>query len=1025
MLKFTRLLQHQAKGIYLLFLLIALAGAAAFTVLPSAVYPELTFARITVIGGLGDLSAEQVVLSATRLLEAEVGQVPGVDWVKSKTIRGSTEISVNFQPGTNMDQALQQVQARVTQIQSALPAGITLDIERITPAIFPVLSYNLSSSTLLPTDLDAIARYQIQPRLTRVPGVSRIQIQGGNAAEVEVQVDPVKLKNYSLSLPEVSNALQQSSQTLAVGKLDRLDQQNLLIANGQPTDPQALLNVVITSRGDGKPLFLRDVATVTLGEADPTQIVSVHGRPGLTLNVFRQPYSNVVAVGQGVAREWERLRPSLPPGLEIEPAYDESGLVVDAIANVRDSILIGIALIIVVLYAFLREWRSTFIAALTIPLSALAAFCVLYLVGESLNLMSLGGLAVAIGLVIDDAIVVIENIDRQLQHQADPQRAVAAAMGELAGPVISSTATTVAVFLPLGLLSGVAGEFFISLTITLAAAVIFSLLLALVLTPLLAARVLQGGTSHSEPRMLVRLDQGYTDLLGWALDHPRWLVAMAVGLLGLGITLFQGLGNDFLPAFDEGSYIVDYVAPAGTSLQQTSALAERIEQVLAKTPEVVTWTRRTGAQNGLFATEPNTGDIQVILQPQSQRHRSVFAVIDQQRQDIAALVPQLQVNFHQILQDELDDLSGSASPIALRLFGSDSQQLGTLSDQIAQRIKAVPGLVDLAQVGSVAVPELDLVVDPVAAGQLGLTQADVALQVQNALFGQVIGQLRQGERLVDIRVRLPAGARQDRQQILQIPIAGSNHALVPLGEIAQVVDRDSQAEILRENQQRYVGLNADLQGQDLGSVVSSLRRRLQPLNLPAGYSLDIGGLYQSQQQAFWQLLQVLALALLLVYLILLLQFRSFRQPLVIFTTVPLALLGVVVALRLTQIPLNVSSLMGIVLLVGLVVKNGIILLEYTNQLRAQEYPLREALLRAGRARLRPILMTTLCTILGLLPLALGLGAGSELQKPLAVSVIGGLCVSTLFTLLFVPVVFSLAVGKPAGARQLPVDSPVP
>lgn len=1002
---FTKILQSQARAIYLIFALVAAAGLLAYVNLPSDVYPELSFPRIAVIAEVGDTSPERVVVTVTRPLEEAAGQVYRVRWVRSKTIRGSTELSIEFQPGTDMQYALQQLQTRVAETRASLPPNVNLTIERITPAIFPVLGYNVSTPTLTQTDLYTIARYQIQSRLTKVPGVARVQIQGGDIPQVAIEIDPAKLKSYGLSLTQVADALTRTNQIQVVGKIDARYQQNLVVSTNEATEPSQLGGVVVATRPGGVPIFLRDLGRIQPGRADRTRLVSTDGHPGLTLNIFRQPNSNVVAVSNGVRKELADIKKILPAGVQIRPAYDESGLVVDAIANVRDAIAIGIVLIVVVLYFFLREWRSTAIAALTIPLSALAAFALLFLVGQSLNLMSLGGLAVAIGLVIDDAIVVIENIDRQLGSGLNPAAAVAAASTELAGPVISSTVTTVVVFLPLGLLSGVAGQFFISLTLTLSAAVIFSLILALTLTPLLSARWLRTEQQGKEPSLLTRLDNAYTSILRKVLPRPWWIALTSLILLSTGGLLFGQLGSDFLPSVDEGSYILDYLTPPGTSLIETDSLARRLEAILAKTPEVTAWTRRTGAENGLFATEPNKGDILVVLKPASERKRSVSDIIEEQRKQIAQELPQVDSDFHQILQDELNDLSGTASPIEVKLFGENPTVLRSLATQAEERIKDTPGLVDLVTTGRIGAPQLDIRVDPRQAGRIGLTAAEVTTQVQNALLGGVPTQVRQADRLIDVRVRLMDTVRNDAQQLPQVPIIGTNGEVLPLSALATLTPKAGEGEISRENQQRYVSLKASLEGRDLGSAVQEVQGKLAALKLPAGYSLVLGGLYASQQDAFAQLLSVLALAIVLVYLVLVVQFRSLSQPLAIFTAIPLALFGVVVALWGTGTPLNVSSFMGIILLIGLVVKNGIIFLEYSNRLQGEGAPLDEALIEAGRVRLRPILMTTLCTILGLLPLALGLGAGAELQKPLAIAVIGGLSLSTVFTLIFVPVIF--------------------
>ncbi|MEJ6485650.1 efflux RND transporter permease subunit [Nostoc punctiforme UO1] len=514
-------------------------------------------------------------------------------------------------------------------------------------------------------------------------------------------------------------------------------------------------------------------------------------------------------------------------------------------------------------------------------------------------------------------------------------------------------------------------------------------------------------TFHSEPKLLVKLDNAYMRLLRVVFGKVRWVAAIALSLLAVGAVLFTQLGSDFLPTFDEGSYIIDYLTPPGTSLTETDFLAHQLEEIIGKTPEVTNWTRRTGAENGLFATQPNKGDIIVVLKPPGQRLRQVFDIIEAQRQDISKKLPQVDIDFHQILQDELNDLSGAASPVEVRIFGEEPGILRKLGEQVQAHIDHIPGLVDLVSSGGVILPQLDMGVDSTQAGQLGLTASDVAQQVQDGLFGRVATEIRQGDKLVDVRVHLLDSVRRDPQQLDQIPIVGTNGTTLPLSAVAKIKPTIGEEAILRENQQRYISFNGGVEKRDLGSVVQDINKKLAGFKLPQGYILSVGGLIASQQQSFSQLLMVMGLGVLLVYLVLVIQFRDLLQPLVIFTTIPLALLGVVLSLWVTQTPLNVSSFMGIILLVGLVVKNGIILLEYTNRLRLEGNSVESALLEAGRVRLRPILMTTLCTILGLLPLALGLGAGAELQKPLAIAVIGGLSLSTIFTLIFVPVVFRI------------------
>lgn len=1036
---FTLLLRNHSKAIILAFIMVALGGLLAYQNLPSDVYPELSFPRIAVIANAGDMSPERVLVTVTRILEESASQVYRVRWVRSKTIRGSTELSVDFQHGTDMVFALHQLQGRIAEVQSKLPPGVSLTIELVTPAIFPVISYNVTTDGLTQADLYTICKYHIQPELSRIAGVARVQIQGGDIPQISVQADPSKLKSYGLSLSQVADALAKSNQIQVVGRVDEAHQQNLVVARGEANNLTEIEHLVIASKTHSNPVFLSDVAKVSYGYADRTSMVSMRKHPGLVINIFRQPNANVIEVSKGVHESLRELKKHLPLGVDIEPAYDESSLVRYAIANVRDAIMIGVGLILVVLFVFLRSWRATLIAALTIPLSALAAFGAMFLFGQSLNLMSLGGLAVAIGLVIDDAIVVIENVHRQMQTHSSSTDGVSQAMKELVGPVTSSTATTVVVFLPLGLLSGVAGQFFTSLTITLASAVIFSLILALTLTPILSIQLLQKGRHKPEPEPLPELvptptpasasetgagnetphsseyqqsepapglfTRAYAAVLRGTFKQPIWIGLLSVAILVAAYALYSKLPSDFLPAVDEGSYVVDYLAPTGASLKDVNALALQLEDILAKTPEVQTYTRRTGAELGLFATQTNKGDVLVVLRPADRRKRSINDIISEQRDEIAAKIPQLEVDFHQILQDQLNDLSGAPRPIEVRLFGEDPKVLRKYSETIEKKISAIKGVTDITSGAKEGAPEIDLSVDAIKAGRYGLSPGEVVTQVQDSLTGRLASQIRQGDRLIDIRVRLQDTDRLSPDFIANIPIVSAQGITTPLSAVATIKRTSGESTITCENQQRYVSIEGELEGRDLGSAVSEIKKTLADTQVAPGYSFVIAGLYASQQETFKELIAVLALASVLVYLLLVIQFRSFMQPLAIFTAVPLAIFGVEVALLITRTPLNVSSFMGVILLVGLVVKNGIILLEYANRLREEGVSMEDALVRAGSVRLRPIVMTTLSTLLGLLPLALGLGTGAELQKPLAIAVIGGLSLSTILTLIFVPVIF--------------------
>lgn len=1004
------LLMKQSRALYFILIFIAVLGVISFKSLASDVYPELAFPRIAVIATAGDMEPDRVLLTVTRPLEEAASQVYRVRWIRSKTIRGAGELSVEFQPGTDMNFAWQQMQARIAEIRSTLPPSTSLIVEPVTPAIFPVINYNITSDSVSEADLYNIVRYEIEPRIVQVPGVARAITQAGKIPEIAVQLDPEKLKSYKISVTDVAAAIARTNQIEVLGRLDDRYQQNLIVGPGEAKEPQDLYGLVV-SRAGTEPIFLKDIATIGNAYKDPLSVISADGKEGIVVNIFRQPSSNVVAVSDGVAAELEKIKSSLPKGIKIKKAYDESRLVRQALESILEEIAIGVFLIVVILFLFLRSIKSTVIAAVTIPLCGAASFAAMAMLNQSLNLMSLGGMAIALGLVIDDAIVIVENMHRQLDKGLSPKAAAIEAVSELAGPVTSSTATTLVVFLPLGLISGVTGQFFTALTVTLASAVGFSLILALFVIPIMSAQWMrQGSVNHSEETTSAK-HNWYRHLLSFVLHKPIIAAITAIAVIAAAASLFHRVGSDFLPEMDEGSYVLDYLMPAGTSLPQTDLVCNRIEKILGETPEVAAWTRRTGAELGLFATQPNTGDILVVLKPHGQRKRTTSEVMDEQREKIAAAIPEVETEFHPILADQLNDLAGAGNPVEVRVFGEDTKAIRACAKAIEEKMLKVKGLVDVALTSQDFAPQFDVKVDPWRAGRLLLNPLDVSDQVKDAFLGRIATKMKQGDKFVDIRVRLPDKFRFEGHELSQMPIFGKNGAMLPLGSIAEIKQIPGETEILREHQQRYVAVEASVSGRDLGSTITELTKVLKPIQVPQGVSVNIGGIYLTQQETFSQLLLVLLLATALVYLMMVIQFRSFRKPLSILIVLPLGLLGVELALIGTHTPLNISSFMGLILLVGLVVKNGIILLEYTNRLQSQGMSLDEALIEAGTVRFRPIMMTTLCTLLALLPLWLGHGAGSELHRPLAITVIGGLTLSTVFTLVFVPLVYRLIERK--------------
>jgi CzcA family heavy metal efflux pump len=998
--------RRNSRAVYLLTGLLVVAGALAAFRLPSNIYPELTFPRIVILAHSGDLSPQQMLLTVTRPLEEAARTVLGARRVRSKTIRGATEIAVLFNPDMDMQYALQLTQAQVSEVRNQLPPATEVSIERITPSSWPILMMVLSGN-VPGSDLRDYAYYDLRPLFSRVPGVAQVEVQASDIREVSIIVDPQKMLARRLSLVDVADRLRATNAITSVGRLDKDYSRYLVLATGQFRDLDDIRKTVVAVE-NGAPVRLRDLAEVQYGFEDPRILVYGNGRPGALVSVSPQIGGNILDVADHVKEAARNLGTAIPRTLHLSVVYDMAGFVREAVASIRDAVLIGGLLAVLILFFFLREGRTTLIAAATLPITVISTFFFLSLFGGTLNLMSLGGLAIAIGLIIDDAVVIIENTYRHLGLGESAGVAAEAGVRELLGAVIGSTATTVVVFSPLSLLQGVVGEFFRALCLTLAASVLLSLVFAVTLIPLLSERFLSHERYRpASSRFIAPVHRWYENAVRWSLRR-RALVAAATALsVAAAIFLYTRVETGFLPEMDEGGFVIDNWTPPGTSLAETDHLDRLIEQQVIQTPEVESSLRRTGAEMGPFATEQNTGEVVAKLKPRSQRRRSIYAVMDDLRQRILTNVPAVRIEFLQVLQDMIGDMEGNPEPVEVKIFGSDMAELEKLADEIAPKLRRIPGLVDFSAIQK-GNPEIVLHVDPVEAGRLGMTVEQVSQQVSAGLLGSTSTELRQTDRTVGIRVRFPDSFRYSFDDVRQFPIVTPSRQIVPLTAVAQIEQVRGENQLLRENQRLMVDLTARIEGRGLGSAVRDVRRVLDLVRFPVGTRYEIGGLYESQQESFRDLLSVLGLALAAVFVVLVIQFRAFRPALIIMTAAPLSLVGVFAMLWATGTALNVSSFMGIILMVGLVVKNGIILFEYVHKLWEEKgLPLGEALVEAGKIRVRPILMTTLCTLFGLLPLALGLGAGAELQKPLALAVIGGLLVSTFITLFVMPVLYSL------------------
>jgi len=979
-----------------------LAGAVSLTRLGSGIYPEVEFPRIVVVARSTDLTPALMQAAVARPLEAALASVPGVRRLRTRIIRGAAEIALQFEDGSDMQRALQLAGTAVANARDGLPQGTEIETQKITPADFPILSFDLVGGDA--TTRREAAEFIVHPAFSRARGVSRVEVVGGDPREIEIVVDPGRLAAAGLTPSRLATLVGDGIVRTVAGRFDQNRQSVAVTVTTDGSDPARLARLPIVAGRNGT-LRLGDVADVVPGAPDRTLLVHDHEGEAVQIAVARTPQASapdVVAAIEAIAASL-----NLPRGLRLVEVYNQGHLIRESILGIRDAIALGILLTIGVLVVFLRDARAGLLAALSVPTTLVATFLAMDLAGQTLNLMSLGGMAIAIGLVIDDAIVVVEAIASRLEAGEVPTEAVRHALGEITGPVVGTTVTTVVVLAPLAFLSGLLGRFFSALAVTLASAVLFSLVFAILILPLPAARFMRqrsaaAGSKRGSPATAL-----YLRVLRASLGRP-WIAAVVVVLaVALVAWLPNRIPSGFLPEMDEGAFVIDYFMPAGTSLAATDAAALRIEKVLAGIPGITRWTRRTGAELGpITATETHTGDVAVVLAERSTRP-DAEAMIDDVRLRLAAAVPEARIEFVQILEDVLNDLSGAPRPLEIRACGEDPAVLRRVAAEVGKRLAGTPSLVDFYDGIEAEVPIRDYRIDGDAAVRAGLDAAEVASDLGVALRGAVVGTVPRFDRLIPVRVRFPDAVRFDPERLDVAPLAVGG-AAVPFARFAAASNETGASLLRRENLLPTIIASADVEGSDLGGLTREVRRRLSGISVPAGYRVEIGGRAESQALAFRQLALVVLLGIVVVFAVLVAQFRSAAAALLVLLTIPPAIAGGLVALAATRINLDVSSLMGLVLLVGLVVKNGILLLGFALARMDEGAPVGDALMGAAERRLRPILMTTACTVFGLLPLAFALGPGSELQRPLAVVVIGGLVVSTAATLLALPALARLA-----------------
>jgi multidrug efflux pump subunit AcrB len=994
----ARWLRSNPAVVWLALIALSLAGIRAIAVLPSGIYPEMTFPRVVVVAHAGQLAPELVEAQVTRPLEDALAVVPGVRHVRAKTIRGAVELALQLTDETDPLAAQFACRAAIDHVD--LPRGTTTRVERVLPTAVPVITFNLAApkgQTADPRRLRDLAERVVRPAFVRVLGVGGVEVQGGRVREAEIVVDPAQLAALHLTPSGLATKLEASDVRVAAGHVFDEHQTLPLVIDAQAPDLETLRAIPIATGPQG-PITLGTIAEVTEGAADPDVIVRGPTGEVVSISVSRIPGASTPAVVSGILQQVAMLH--LPPDVALTPVYDQAALVEESLASVRDAILIGVALALLVIAIALRDLRAGVVAALPVPITLLGTFAIMRVLGMTLDLMSLGGLAISIGLVVDDAIVVTEGIVARLETGIARDEAIALGYSDMFAAVIGTTVTTVVVFAPLALLSGMTGKFLGAFALTLAIAVVLSLIVSLAIIPILSGIL---SPSH-------RPEKPPSRAIPWVIHHRFVGIVAIVILLAVGVISGRGLATGFLPAMDEGAFVIDFTMPAGTSLEETDKIAQRIDQVLVKIPEVVTFTRRTGTELGpVTATQQNRGDIMVRLVDRKSR-AAIEQVIDQTRDQLAAAVPESRFEYVQVLQDVLADLAGNPAPIEVRLLGDDPTALEAWAEAAGEKLSKDPALVDVFDGREGRIPILRSTAQPQQLAHLGLDAATIGEDLDIAVEGRVVSEIFRPERVIGVRLRYPDAIRYSAPALARSQIAYGPHEL-PL-ETVVTFDRPLSAAVLRRDGLRSALLmTAGTPSGDLGAGEAAVRQVVHDVPLPHGAQIEIGGQAESSAAARRELIGVALAATALVLLVLVVQLGSLRFALVVVVGAPLSTAGGLVALAITHTPLDLSSLTGLILLVGLVVKNGILLLERVHHELAAGVALDEALITAARRRLRPILMTTAATLAGLAPLAVGIGAGAALQRPLAITVIGGLLLATIVTLVVMPGLASLVLRR--------------
>ena len=1005
------------RPVFATMMILALIVLGLFSYLKLNVdqFPDVDIPYVTVTTVLRGAGPEQIETDVTKKIEDAVNPVAGLDHIQSTSQEGLSIVIIQFKLEVDGRVAAQEVREKVSAARANLPTEIEDPvITRYDPASLPIMQLTVSGNRS-EKDITTYTKDVIKKRLENVPGVGSVNLVGGDEREIEVEVDAARLRGYNLSIQDIVQGVAMANQEVPAGNLVQGPRQLLLRTMGKFTSVDDFNKVIVASPG-GKPVHLADIATVSDGVKERTSFARVDGKRAVGLNILKQSGSNTVRVADAVRGQIDRLKKELPADVQITMAKDNSTFIRDSVNDVLFDILYGGLLAVIVVYLFLANARPTIISAIALPTSIIASFIIMYALNFTLNVMSLMALSLAVGLLIDDAIVVIENIYRHMHEGATPKEAAKAATSEIGLAVMATTFTIVAVFIPVAFMSGIVGRFFYQFGITVAVSVLVSLFVAFTLTPMLASRWLrpQDEDLSNEGNILRRglfffnqffdkMSKRYRSAIAWSLAHRRMTLIFALGLFAFSFVLMRFLGSEFFPESDQSEFTVGVNASPGTSLDQTAAICERIETVMRKRPEVTTLLTTIGAGN-----DPITkGNILVKLLKKAERKKGIKQIMAEVRRDLRDL-PGANLS---ILVSQ--GPGGGTKPVVMSVRGEDLSKLEQLGDKVERIVRTTPGAVDVENSLETSKPEIRIRIDREKASDLGLNVGLIAASIRALVDGAVATQYAEGGEQYDVRVQLRKEDRTSLENVGNLTIKSSKDTrdlqkiIVPISYVASVKQGSGPSKINRYDRQREIRIDANTSGRTLGEVLAGIQKQTAGISLEPGYSIGVTGSGEMQAESFQNILISLVLGIVFVYIVLAAQFENFWYPFSIMLALPMSLIGAVIALLVFGSAISIISLIGIIMLMGLVTKNGILLVDYTGVLRDRGMKRTEALVEAGATRLRPILMTTFAMIFGMVPIAFSVSEGSEFRSPMGQAVIGGLVTSTLLTLFVVPVVYSL------------------